>query len=349
MRRNASSQRKTIIGEQASIVIPAVQDINDMKNRVNPTSNDNVLYHVKPTMEESIVRILPGELVFRVGNHRKRNVQASGSNMIECSSNTNGLYIPKNQVSLSIYQDVYKKNQPNLSPEVLADCERYALMENIRFIGVARTETSPNPSPEYAGMEKTILSVQIHGTTTIRHTGTKTLSPGDIVGLELMNESQVNDYRNQVRKESKPIHPDKIPLRLVPLDDMFDNVGSVVLGLLPHILRNQTPKIGDFDTTNGPIEMASAIGDLILFLEFTNSLPSGSHPNLSDFEKWKSANQNSFTPTIGSIMSNPGFLLIINNLVNAFQYLLKDYNRRKVGKVLSYAEAGDLVDILLGV
>lgn len=350
MRRNASSQRNTTIGEQASIVIPAVQDINDMKSRTDAKSTENVLYNPnvsKATMEESIVKILPGELVFRVGNHRRRSVQSSAGSMIECSSYTNGLYIPKNQIRLSLYQDAIT-NQVPLPKDVAADLERYALMENLQFVGVARTETNPNPSPDYAGLEKTIFSAQIHGTTTIRHTGTKAIAPGDIIGFELMSESQAESYKLNVVKDNKPIHPEKIPPRVATLDEMFTDVGAIALKLLPIVGNKQIPKLGDYDSVNGPIELASSIANLISFLQYKDSLTSPGQATMHDFNTWKQ-NNNGFDIVASDLASNPAFAFVINELVNSFQYMLKDYNRRKIGKALSYAEPGDRVDVLLGV
>lgn len=313
-----SSGKFGLINNQSSVVIQTQHDTGDMRHRMLINPSDHIVYPgASNTLDESIVRIDRGDIVFKVGTSKaSRTLSPDGG--IPVTSFLNGYAVSKNKVSKKI-------TDPNDEEQIIQ-----ALSESICIIGQAMKGTVPNPSREED--TQTQLTTRVQGTGTVINTGDKNLVPGDTLIADFFRKDEImsNDFIKRLSRHG--FGASKVPIKTMPLSSAATNFESSIKKALGNPTVDNASAVGHFSKG---IKMA---------LLYAYYLGTG---DTATFDDWLA---NNMVNACNAIVSSDKLLFDthVNGIVKSFLYLQEDLKRREIGKVYSYGAPGKGVDVLFG-
>lgn len=346
------------ISHQATVVVQCTHDKRDMTDRmlVNKDQGDNYLVYGTPTLDMATCRIDRGDLVFQIGTSAvPRGNILNGAPPV--TSYLNGLYWRK------------KGSMPDTTG--MTDAERKKLMERytaskisegIRFMGVSLGATVPNPDDE--ADQKTQITVRTQGTMAIHHNGRSNLHPGDTLVWRIpTSEDHENDKKRFDGKAPDRFGRSRVKqtLMTVPMRKEYNHIDSAVIDtmMLPTRAANRADlkkkllnnKYHETDKFANELRKAMT---LMFWL--------GANPGADDAailavkqqldeesdQFAKGTSKGAMDAVANIVKDRKPVKNTVKDITGAFMGLMLDLERRKVGKVLSYARPGEKVDVLLG-
>jgi hypothetical protein len=331
------------ISHQATVVIQCTHDKRDVTDRMlvhaNKDSDDYLIYG-DATLDLATCRIDRGDLVFQIGTSAvPRGNILNGAPPV--TSYLNGMYWRK--------PGGVSPNTKGMSPEeVKKFTEQYTankISESIRFMGVSLGATVPNPDDE--ADEKTQITVRTQGTMAIHHNGPSVLHPGDTLLWRVPLQSQVAYAvkKGNVARFGRSCH--KQTLMTVPMRKEHDTIDvafkkAMLVGNANNV-KEEILKDRLFELDNLAAKLSHIVAAAMAVGSGVSPADAVESTNAESANYYDTAHK-----TIHAVMQVPAFANAINDLSGAFVKVLLDLERRKIGKVLSYAKPGEKVDVLLG-
>lgn len=340
------------ISQQAAVVIQCSHDKKNTVDRMNVKKDNQKNYYVygEPTLDQAVVRIDIGDLVFQVGtSSAPRGSILNGA--IPVTSHLNGLYVRRGGNDPEYKEgDEFHERLRNLK-----------IAEGIRFIGAALGSTTPNPDD--LADQKTQITVRTQGTMSIFHSGGTNLQPGDTLMWKIPTKVDLESFTQRFGRSQQ-----KIPLMTVPMRKEYKSLGDSIKTLGETANDKTTTKENIVTSVDVfAAKLIKLMGILVWFQDVNSNIaPHDLHNSLVDqLDPTKDAYLRSTDS--GKIMDVVTNLMIkssrhtplerrkskivestINEVVAALSGVLLDMEKRKIGKVLSYCKPGEKVDVLLG-
>lgn len=348
------------ISHQATVVIQCTHDKRDIRDRVmthRDSEKDKYLFYGECTLDLATCRIDRGDLVFSKGTSVvPRGNILNGAPPV--TSFLNGLY--------------WKKNNRMPDTTGMTDKEKKLweekftakkISDSIRFMGVSLGATVPNPDDE--ADQKTQITVRTQGTMAIHHNGRSNLHPGDTLLWKIpTSEDEAHDPKRFDGKSPARFGRSlvKKTLMTVPMRKEHDSLADALVKKM-----NFAKGLGNNDKDEMKKKLLEQHFEIDAFAEGVRQaltimyLLGKGVPGVSSFSdlkdlvdpsspKFGNANASiSAMKDLSNVMeTEPAMVNIVQELANSFIKVLLDLERRKVGKVLSYARPGEKVDVLLG-
>ena len=326
------------ISHQATVVFQAAADKRDIIERMQVeklTGAERAQYAIydKATLDMSVVRIDRGDLVFQRGTSvAPRGSMMNGAPPV--SSHLNGIFVRDKQ-----------GGTPQLPPNVGTEekeqlIEKYVankVSESIRFLGVSLGSTVPNPDDP--SDQKTQITVRAQGTMAIHHNGKANLQPGDTLLWKIPTSKDLDSAREKGNVARFGRNNMKRCLMTVPLRKEYETLDLTVENVFKSVSDNTGSK---HNPSNASEEFASELLDILsaVGIDQTNK-----KQGFNLIEKNDVAGRLLRADIADYFTQNPQHM---KNLVQSFYKLILDIERRKIGKVLSYAKPGEKVDIIIG-
>ena len=339
------------ISHQATVVIQCTHDKHDIQQRVMAEKDDKNMTYGQATLDLATCRIDRGDLVFSKGTSVvPRGNLLNGAPPV--TSFLNGLYWKKtnNMPSLAGMSDKEKKAwEEKFIAKKISD--------SIRFMGVSLGATVPNPDDE--ADQKTQITVRTQGTMAIHHNGRSNLHPGDTLLWKIpTSDDEAHDPKRFDGKSPARFGRSlvKKTLMTVPMRKEHESLEDALLKKmkfavgLPNDKASYKKKLmeGAFevDAFAEGVRQALAVmylkGKGVTFSDAKKQVD----PSSSDFGKGNSLD--AMEELADDVKDDEDAANLVRELANSFIKVLLDLERRKVGKVLSYARPGEKVDVLLG-
>ena len=354
------------ISHQATVVIQCTHDKRDVIDRmlVQKDNSDDYLVYGTPTLDLATCRIDRGDLVFQIGTSSvPRGNILNGAPPV--TSYLNGMYWRKPSTSA----------MPNVSQMTPEDQKRFweqmtanKISKSIRFMGVSLGATVPNPDDE--ADEKTQITVRTQGTMAIHHNGPAVLHPGDTLLWRVPVSSDANGKDNGHKVPRFGRSNVKQTLMTVPMRKEHNTIDVALnqamaiakdfqLGQDKNILANLKKKLmagRQFEVD----ELAASLTHLMAAVFMWGLIQDKPGDKSKDMEigdiieqtnpgrdKFSNLGASSYIQ-LGVLTKNQDFKNALTAVSGGFIDVLLDLERRKIGKVLSYAKPGEKVDVLLG-
>jgi len=326
------------ISNQAAVVFQAAADKRDITERIQIdklTGAERAQYAIygKATLDMSVVRIDRGDLVFQRGTSvAPRGSMINGAPPV--SSYLNGTFTRvKNVPDYTGLSEEDKETRKNI---YIAN----KVSESIRFLGVSLGSTVPNPDDP--SDQKTQITVRAQGTMAIHHNGIANLQPGDTLLWKVPTDKDVDDAKHNGNFDRFGRNNLKRCLMTVPLRKESDTLDVIMQNKVNDIVNGYgtLPKF-----SNGAAdEFATDFIELLcLMFQLGVKYKSTELPLESDAadDELEETNNNEI---LKFLKNQPKHIL---KCTHSFYKIMLDMERRKIGKVLSYAKPGEKVDILL--
>lgn len=352
------------ISAQASVVINCTHDKNDAVQRMrveHSTDDKKKEYHIytaeKATLDSTAIRIDRGDPVFQLGTSTvPRGNIFNGS--IPVTSALNGIFVRRKAGEHDV---VLSEKQRNLR-----------ISEGIRFMGISMGTTNPAPEDGTGVGAKSQLVVRAQGTTTIFNNSETSFVPGDTAVWTLPTKSELESNARRFGRNEK-----KVLLRIIPLRTYLKN--SVEESFDDIMDANKTDEYSK-RITSAADEFAVEVKKCMIYSMFVSAtdpkdtLKQGADasPKVSWATMWSY-----FDPTSKLCGEKPRvadhnqkFIEIhtfiakglqnvkahnersgmnpMKSLIAGFTKVQSDVERRKVGRVVSYAKPRAKVDIVVG-
>lgn len=325
---------------------------------VQKDTSDAYLVYGTPTLDLATCRIDRGDLVFQIGTSSvPRGNILNGAPPV--TSYLNGMYWRKPSANSMPDTSGMSNDEKRV---FLEQFTANKISESIRFMGVSLGATVPNPDDE--ADEKTQITVRSQGTMAIHHNGPAVLHPGDTLLWRVPVSSDVQGARdngNVLRFGRSNV---KQTLMTVPMRKEHDTIdvalkrymslgtagASGLLQMKKSLLGGRQYEVDELaasfshivaaaflfgvtqpQTTPAAITLKDAIG--------------ATDPKSADFS---TGGARAYETLAGALKNIPDFANAVSRVSAGFVNVLLDLERRKVGKVLSYAKPGEKVDVLLG-
>jgi len=322
------------ISHQATVVIQCTQDKRDMVERnrgADPA--DNHVYGEPATLDPGVCRIDRGDLVFQVGTSAVPRGNPL-NNAPPVTSNLNGLFARK------------RASDGNPTTERQLNLK---LSEGIRFMGLSLGATVPNPDEEE--QSKTQITVRTQGTASILNNGDCNLVPGDTLLWDLpSSEERVS----AARRTPAGVSPNKVTLQTVPLKAKHMDYDQAIKNVFA-----ASSRAAHRDAMHNVVDRFAY--DLKKYTAFVIWMADAENNNKDPSvfeERWNgylSEHVEAYHPddvyatTFKRIVgSKATFEALTGACVTGFLRVQSDLERRRIGKVLSYAKPGASVDVLIG-
>lgn len=352
------------ISAQASVVINCTHDKNDAVQRMrveHSTDDKKKEYHIytaeKATLDSTAIRIDRGDPVFQLGTSTvPRGNLLNGA--IPVTSCLNGIFVRRKAGEHDV---VLSEKQRNLR-----------ISEGIRFMGISMGTTNPAPEDGTGVGAKSQLVVRAQGTTTIFNNSETSFVPGDTAVWTLPTKSELESNARRFGRNEK-----KVLLRIIPLRTYLKNS---VEDSFDDIMDAKTTDEYSKRITSAADEFAVEVKKCMIYSMFVTQTdpadikkqPGEPSPKVSWASMWSYFDPNSkrcgATPQLAD--HNATFLRIHNRiasslqkvknfnersgmnpmktLISGFTKVQSDVERRKVGRVVSYAKPKAKVDIVVG-
>jgi hypothetical protein len=327
------------ISHQATVVIQCTHDKKDMVDRmmVSRDEGDNYIVYDTPTLDMATCRIDRGDLVFQVGTSAApRGNILNGAPPV--TSHLNGLYVRK-----SGKHPDFSNLPANVQQKMRELYDNWKISESIRFIGVSLGATVPNPDDQ--GDQKTQITVRTQGTMAINHNGRANLHPGDTLLWRIPTAEEVAAMKKRFGRSHQ-----KITLMTVPMRREHEKLDKAL------VERVKLGPVKDDLQARRNYEVDKFVDEARKVLIAAYALGNNPQQNVEELLKNLDADSDTFgkdganvyMQDMAIVASTVGGETLLNTLVGAFMRLMLDLERRKIGKVLSYAKPGEKVDVLLG-
>lgn len=327
---------------------------------VQKDTSDAYLVYGTPTLDLATCRIDRGDLVFQIGTSSvPRGNILNGAPPV--TSYLNGMYWRKPSVNSMPDTTGMSNDEKRV---FLEQFTANKISESIRFMGVSLGATVPNPDDE--ADEKTQITVRTQGTMSIHHNGPAVLHPGDTLLWRVPVSSDVQgakDQGNVIRFGRSNV---KQTLMTVPMRKEHDTID---------VALKRYMSLGSDGATAGvaPLkksllggrqyqvdELAASVSHIVaaaFLFGVVQPQPEGAatitldgaieqtDPKSASFSR---AGAESYKTLADALKRIPDFANAVSGVSAGFVNVLLDLERRKVGKVLSYAKPGEKVDVLLG-
>lgn len=339
------------ISHQATVVIQCTHDKQDIQQRVMAEKDDKNMTYGHATLDLATCRIDRGDLVFSKGTSVvPRGNLLNGAPPV--TSFLNGLYVKKtnNMPSLVGMSDKEKKAWEE---KFLAK----KISDSIRFMGVSLGATVPNPEDE--ADQKTQITVRTQGTMAIHHNGRSNLHPGDTLLWKVpTSDDEANDPKRYDGKSPLRFGRSlvKKTLMTVPMRKEHESLENALLNKMMFTVGLPADKSAYKNKLMGDAFEIDSFADgvrqalTIMYLkgkgETTEDAKSAVDPSNPDFGD--NGAMAAMEDLAKEVKNDPNTAILVKELANSFVKVLLDLERRKVGKVLSYARPGEKVDVLLG-
>ena len=355
------------ISHQATVVIQCTHDKRDVIDRmlVQKDNSDDYLVYGTPTLDLATCRIDRGDLVFQIGTSSvPRGNILNGAPPV--TSYLNGMYWRKPSTSA----------MPNVSQMTPEDQKRFweqmtanKISKSIRFMGVSLGATVPNPDDE--ADEKTQITVRTQGTMAIHHNGPAVLHPGDTLLWRVPVSSDANGKDNGHKVPRFGRSNVKQTLMTVPMRKEHNTI-DVALNQAMTIAKDFSKTTPEVSKLKHKIisgrqyevdELAASLTHLMATVftygmcqetrldpnkitkdNIIKDIIDMNNPEHKDFNK---IGAHSYKQ-LAELAKYQDFKNALTAVSAGFIDVLLDLERRKIGKVLSYAKPGEKVDVLLG-
>ena len=326
------------ISHQATVVFQAAADKRDITERMQVekltgTERQQYAIYDKATLDMSVVRIDRGDLVFQRGTSvAPRGSMMNGAPPV--SSHLNGIFVRDKQGGRpQLPQNIGAEEEEELTEQYVAN----KVSESIRFLGVSLGSTVPNPDDP--SDQKTQITVRAQGTMAIHHNGKANLQPGDTLLWKIPTSKDLDAAQQKGNVARFGRNNMKKCLMTVPLRKEYETLDLTIENVFKSVLGKPTSK---HDPSNASEEFASELFEILSAVGIDdNDKKSG----FDAIEQNNDVAENSRRNTADFFIQNPQHM---KNLVQSFYKLILDIERRKIGKVLSYAKPGEKVDIIIG-
>lgn len=327
------------ISHQSTVVVQTTQNIKDMVDRRLAEPADYLRFPgaPDPTLQHEIVRVDIGDPVFMPEERPGRNVL---NNALKACSYLNGMKFPKSRVPRGT-------DRNTTDEQTIINL----LTKQIRFLGVALGPTIPNPENEKDS--KTQFTTRVQGTVEMMNTGLKVFYPGDTILWKVPYKHELDsaEYRKLMPRYGRDAN--KVTLSLEPLSVAHDNLTNSVTDALENGGGALAKNDGKGLT---PIEQYGH--DMVDFMMYTiySYLKMSNDPQVKDsgntfltFDDWiqkpgtKTMQKNFMTKDTDGTTRQ-----MITKCVKTSASIYEDYKHRYVGKALSHAKPGEMIDVLLG-
>jgi hypothetical protein len=341
------------ISHQATVVIQCTHDKQDIQQRVMAEKDDKNMTYGQATLDLATCRIDRGDLVFTKGTSVvPRGNLLNGAPPV--TSFLNGLYWKRtnNMPSLAGLSDKEKKlwEEKFLAKKI---------SDSIRFMGVSLGATVPNPEDE--ADQKTQITVRTQGTMAIHHNGRSNLQPGDTLLWKVpTSDDEAHDPKRFDGKSPLRFGRSlvKKTLMTVPMRKEHESLEDALLKKMKFSLGVAYDKDAykkklmdhsfEIDAFAESVRQALTImylkGKVNLSTDYAKKYVD---PNSDDFGKTPAA-MSAMRDLAEDVKDDTDTANLVKELAHSFIRVLLDLERRKVGKVLSYARPGEKVDVLLG-
>jgi hypothetical protein len=340
------------ISHQASVVIQCTHDKKDMMDRMMVKKEDgkNYIVYGTPTLDMATCRIDRGDLVFQVGTSAMpRGNILNGAPPV--TSFLNGMYVRRPGVSPDFSLLPYDKR-------VKSEEEYNAskVSEAIRFIGVSLGSTVPNPEDQ--ADQKTQITVRTQGTMAIHHNGRVNLHPGDTLLWRVPTTEEIEAMKKRFGRAHN-----KITLMTVPMRREHENLDESIMKRVKDAGQSDPYKAREALVAGNTYEVGVFADEVRRALTACFAKGAGATGRFRDILAALDPLKGNFDTSIDGLngydahdvmqqfdkaLDDAEGKFLINSLVTSFIRLMLDLERRKIGKVLSYAKPGDKVDVLLG-
>lgn len=284
----------------------------DYEQRKTANERTHVIYPgAKFNTDPNVQRVYENDLCFR-GSTGINNRGSRLDNGIPVSSNLNGYCVLRAKCkNETIRQYAGEPGDPQpTEAEILCELRR-----DIRLIGSALQTTNPK-----GGMVATKhCTALVHGLHSIFHTGDNELQVGDILVWDLFTKKEIasQSYRSRMTRFGR--HPDHVPLKTTTV---------------AHVMNDFYQSIHDqYYNSANPVKVED-VRQTTPQDRFIKSLISigGVGANLQ-------ANPNVHTVVPATELKSA---------LDAVAEMTTDLRRREIGKVMSPARPGEMVDVLIG-
>lgn len=351
------------ISHQATVVIQCTHDKRDVTDRmlVQKDASEDYLVYGTPTLDLATCRIDRGDLVFQIGTSSvPRGNILNGAPPV--TSYLNGMYWRKPSAK-AINLDGMADNEKRLFMEQFTANK---ISKSIRFMGVSLGATVPNPDDE--ADEKTQITVRTQGTMAIHHNGPAVLHPGDTLlwRVPVASDADGKDMGHKVPRFGRSNV--KKTLMTVPMRKEHNTIDVALIQAM-RVAAEYKSEADDLGKIKKKLiagrqfevdELAASLTHLMAAV-FTwglvqdkpevvpdelkiENIIDQTNPGHKDFSKLGANSYNQLALLTG----NQDFKNALTAVSGGFIDVLLDLERRKIGKVLSYAKPGEKVDVLLG-
>ena len=338
------------ISHQATVVIQCTQDKRDIVERKRISTNSHkdeyYIHNSNATLDNGIVRIDRGDIVFQVGTSiaPRGNILNSA---IPVTSNLNGICVRKKNGN----KNVMEEKEINLK-----------IAEGIRFIGVSLGAT--NPIDDFQNT-KNQITVRTQGTTTLFNNGDTIFVPGDTIIWKIPTKKEYNNTFNKLKRYGR--NPEKITLSLTSVSKFYENYEQSIKNIFTKKEKKDIQK-----KTNTSVDKFSLDIRKLILHSFYLALKDdqydatitfdgvwkyfdidSQHFGKQDNEKDENLKElcNKINTRFNFYENDKDTDLLNENVslcVKSFLNIQSDLDKRKIGKSLSFSKPGQGIDVLIG-